>query len=221
MSAVNLLLRVAMVALTALCCRSLAGGFGPIGAIAIWSGSVFGVCGLTGLALSRQREGRVSILNYLAGTVLPFGYRVGNGKLVPIVVVSSLAWVAIGVSAVLSVGAQPQATAAVATRAATEVPSGVLRVLLYLAWLVDGFVFLRVGSQFVQRRHSTSPAMLRFLIGLGAVLLVSVLLVVGAPSETRLGLALAIAGGPPLVVGGGYGIFLAVVLCCGRKLRWN
>jgi hypothetical protein len=34
-------------------------------------------------------------------------------------------------------------------------------------------------------------------------------------------LALAIAGGPPLFVVGGYGLFLVVMLTVGRNARWN
>ena len=59
------------------------------------------LCCLVALGMHMQPMGKVGIFNYLAGIVLPWGYKIGRGKLVPIVIESWIRWVLLGAAVVV------------------------------------------------------------------------------------------------------------------------
>ena len=211
---VMLLSRLALVVGVVAACRWLATELGPLPAVGAFAGLVVVLCSVTGLALARQEPGRVSLRNYAAGLLLPWGYKVGHGKLPAIVAVSAVIWIAIGVAAVLALNG----TAALA--AGGDAPL-VARVLLWIAWLVDGFALTRLFQVLITRGSSVSRATRRFTFGLLGLVIASIVLVVSSASAGSTWLALALVGGPPLLIGGGYSLFLLTVLASGKKLRWN
>jgi hypothetical protein len=95
--------------------------------------------------------------------------------------------------------------------------------LLALAWLIDGGVLLRcigVLATSTNRAHMTRSLapLIAFLV---AILAASMALVTLNNTSTAASLALGIAGGPPLLVAVGYGLFVLVILTVGRNARWN
>src|SRR5262245_29781275 len=91
-----LLLRLSVLASAGWICHELANRLGAPLAIAIWAVGIGVICGLTALAMHRTPVGKIGFANYLGGIMLPFGYSIGRGKLLPIVLVSWAVWVAAG-----------------------------------------------------------------------------------------------------------------------------
>jgi len=175
---------------------------------------------LTGFACLRQvRVGELSWRNHLAGWLLPWGYRLGRGQLARIVVISWLVWSLLATAAVWAGGARwPDAADTVPTAVASG-PDAPGSVLLLLAWIVDGVLLWLVlgaggGIGFANAQDRTR---LRVVLVLGALLVGSLVLFFTA----HVTLALWVAGGPPLLVGLCYGVFMGVVVLAGRKARWN
>ena len=222
MHVLTLLSRIVVVAGTAMACRWLSAEFGPFAAIGIWVAMVGCACALTAFLLARGAPGRITVVNHLAGALLPAGYSIGRGRLIPIVLVSSAVWIAVGVTAVLAigghgVGGSPRAS----SEPDAQVASTTVRVLLYVSWLIDGLVLARLATVLSRRRGSASAGLLRIVVGLGALVIASAVLAIGSTSAAKLGLALALAGGPPLIALLGYAIFFTLMMVFGRHLRWN
>jgi hypothetical protein len=209
-------------------CAELALKLGPWRAMALWAIGVAVVGGVVAFLMHRQSPPeKVSWINYLAGAVLPWGYRIGRGKLWPIVVTSWAIWMLLGVAVIMAT-ARTATTAAHADSevAAATMPAkraSVVMTLLCLAWLVDGGALLRcIGlvATSANPRHMMRSLAVPMLV-LAGILVASIALVVANSTAIAAQLALLIAGGPPLLVGGGYGIFVLVMLTAGRNARWN
>src|SRR5205814_6218967 len=76
-----LIVRSFMLLLIARICIPLTEKLGAVGAIAVAAVMLAVMCGAMGLAMYRQHVGQVTILNYLAPIILPWGYRIGRGKI--------------------------------------------------------------------------------------------------------------------------------------------
>jgi hypothetical protein len=193
------------------------------------------LCGAVALVVHRQPPERVTVANYVMGVVLPWGYRVGRGKLAAIVATSWAVWVLVGLSVVLAtdarmhkaeqppIGAAETAGTAVATSTAGGGRSTAVMTLLALAWLVDGAALLHCAGVLATSSNARHMArtMTPLLVVLVAMLAASVALVTLSSSASAARLALLIAGVPPLFVGVGYGVFVLVVVTVGRNTRWN
>jgi hypothetical protein len=95
--------------------------------------------------------------------------------------------------------------------------------LLFIAWLIDGGVLLyAIGpiSTSANKRHLLGT-MAGVIAALVAMLAVSIGLVTMSDTPAAARWALAIAGGPPLLLGAAYGAFIVVILTAGRNARWN
>jgi hypothetical protein len=92
--------------------------------------------------------------------------------------------------------------------------------LLVLAWAVDAAALLYVAGVMLANRGSR-PGALLVVAGILAGMIAASLLLwrAGNPAATKL--ALIIAGGPPLVIGVGYGLFVLLMVTVGRNARWN
>lgn len=200
-----------LIAVAAAVCAGLVNQFGPITSGAVWAAVALVACGVGTILLRTSPVGRVSWQNRTAAYLVPWGGRVGGGRLWPIPVVSWVVWMTVW------------AGAAVLTPPETTPLTGweiVMRIGLGAAWAIDG---LALGHMLATLRQHFSVASRsgRSLLNISAVI---VGLIAGSLLLHLLGLtllALLVAGGPPLVIGGGYGFFLAVLLIFGRGGRWN
>lgn len=209
--------RVASLALAAFICYWLAGRYGSTAGILVWASVVTLGCAGIAILLAKQKGERITIVNRLAGFALPWGYRVGRGRLPAIATISAALWIATGAFAVFALGGSDPAAPATPT---TQAPS-FARTLLAIAWLVDGLVLLRFAQVWFTRQSPIQKGGLRFVLGLSLLVTISVVLFSISTNSAGIWLALAIAGGPPFFVGGGYLLFLLVVLLFGRNMRWN
>jgi hypothetical protein len=166
--------------------------------------------------MHRQPPERVTAINVLAGYLLPFGYQIGRGRLMPIVLTSWVIWVLVGIAAALAASGHRTHAAD-----APEGPSTVVSALLFLSWLVDGGVVLRLIGILAMRRRRPQPSILFLVICLTALVAASIALTLLGRTAPYRALALALAGGPPLFVGGGYGLYVLFILVFCRKARWN
>ena len=180
--------------------------------IGLWVAATGAVCAVTGFLLSQVPMGQITWVNRAAGPVLSWGLVVGRGKLVPGVLISWARWAVIGGAVLAAVhnGFPVRSHAGVASF------GSVGRTLLAISWVIDAVALMYLVKVASTRLHRFRPLAGPFA-ALAAVIVLSVALATfGHPWA-----ALTIAGGPILVLGGSYGVFLAVVLLCGKNARWN
>lgn len=203
--------QLVLIALAAAGCAWLVGNCGPVAAGVVWGVAALVGCGVGTVLLRTSPVGRVNWQNHIAAVLVPWGYRVGGGRLWPIPMVSWAVWMTVWAGAVVLTswpGADPLTGWEIA-----------LRIALGAAWAIDG---LALGHTVATLRQHFSAASRsgRTLIPIAAVIAG---LIAGSVLLHLLGLtplALLLAGGPPLLIGGGYALFLAVLLF-GRGGRWN
>jgi hypothetical protein len=176
---------------------------------------------LGALVLRTTKVGELTWKNRLAGHLLPWGYHIGGGSLLGIVLGCVVAWAALAGAVLVSSApalAPDQATAAAANQPAAA--SASTSPWLLLAWVLAGAFSLWLFGQ-LRKFHQPGSSVTR---SQGRLLLVVAALLVGSVVLHRLGhseIALLVVGGPMLVVGGGYGLFLGAILVFGRNARWN
>lgn len=200
-----------LVAVAAAVCSWLVSQFGPLTSGAAWAAVALVACGVGAILLRTSPVGRVGWQNRVAGYLVPWGARIGGGRLWPIPVVSWVVWMTVWAGA--AVLTPPETVPLTGWEIATRIGLGA-------AWAIDG---LALGHLLATVRQHFSPASRsgRSLLTISAVI---VGLVAGSLLLHLLGLtafALLVAGGPPLLIGGGYGLFLLVLLTFGRGGRWN
>ena len=197
-----MMLRGIVIAAVAIGCAALALRIGAWLALGCWALACAMICGIVALLMQRQPPEKIGIVNYAAGVVLPWGYRIGRGKLMGIVATSWAIWVLVGAAAIIAVTSRGEGGAAVSVTADGK-RSPLVMTLLFLSWAVDGAVLLRIIGLI---GTSADPA--RFVRSLGTVMLAvlamigaSVALVLTSDSALAARVALGIAGGPPLAIG--------------------
>jgi hypothetical protein len=208
---VRTLWQFVLLSLAAAGCWSLTSQFGSLLAGAVWSALALVGC-VVGVVLLRTSElSRVTWKNRVAGWLIPWGWRINRGKLWPVAVVSWVVWMLVWAAvAVLT----PPASESLTARDVA------VRVLLGVAWAVDGLAIGYVIGTL--RQNFTSGASGGHSLRVIAVVITGLLAVSVALHLFGLTTAgLLVAGGQPLLVGGGYGLFLAVLLVFGRNSRWN
>lgn len=204
--------QLVLLAIAAACCSWLVGRYGLLTAGVVWAAVSAIACVLGAVLLRTSPVGRVSWQNRTASYLVPWGVRIGGGRLWPILVVSWLVWLCVlGGAAVLTPGpgADPLTVWEIA-----------MRVGLGAAWVIDGLALGHVLAT-LRQHYSAGSRSGRTLSTISAVI---VGLMAGSLLLCLFGLtplALLVAGGPPLLIGGGYGLFLAAVLLFGRGARWN
>jgi hypothetical protein len=203
--------QLALLALAALACWWLVTQFGPLLSGAMWAAFALLACGLGVLLLRTSEVGRVTWKNRLAAYLVPWGVRIGGGQLWPIPVVSWLTWMAVWA-----------AVAVLTPPPVDEQPTGwevATRVALGAAWAIEALALGYVVGTLRQNFPTGSGG--RSLRVIAAIIAG---LIVASVALHLFGLTLAgllVAGGPPALIGGGYGLFMAVLLVFGRNTRWN
>lgn len=193
-------------------CALLIVNFGwPVAAV-VWTAVSLVACVVGAVLLRTSEIGRVTWKNYAASYLIPWGVRVSGGKLWPIPVVSWVVWVVIA-GGVFALTPGPGSDGLTSEEV-------VLRVLLGLSWAVAGYAFgysLVTLSRNFSSRSSGSRTLTLFCGVIAGSLALSVALHLCGFTL----LALMTTGGPVLVFGGGYGLFVLAVLVFGRNSRWN
>ncbi len=176
-------------------------------ALAAWAGVDLSLCLLGALLLARQPIGQGTAAGLAGSLIVHWGYRVGNGRLARAVGISWVVWMVVGAAAIGIVKHRAEPAA----------------ILLILAWLVDGLLLMRLcGIAILFRRSGRLPwHIMKFIGVLIAMIACSAGLWWGTGGDWGRRMALWLAGGPPLLIGGGYGLLLLVMLAAGRKARWN
>jgi hypothetical protein len=188
---------------------------GPIPTVAAVCLGMGIICATVAILLRRVPMRKVTLVNYAAGIFLPFGYFIGKGKLLPIVITSWIVWsIAAAVSAFAAAkGYDPRVVASDGQRHVTST-----LVLLVIFWIIDGFAILYLSRTIATRLNIRSAAARQLFLMI--CLLVAMIAVSAVLWSYGFGvLAVLIAGGPISFVGGSYGLYLAVVLI--TKPRWN
>jgi hypothetical protein len=173
-------------------------GIGLMAPVVICAAAV--VCGLVAMLLG-QGGGKVSYVNRLAVIVLPLGLRAGGGRLMPLFAWSAGLWSAVGMAGAVVAG--------VWARETTRAPA--LRVVLVASLLVDGAAFVMLTKQAVTRLTLTSARMKPV-----AVMLAGLMALMGGGIGLWMAdlpwAAVLVAGGPPVIVAGIYGVLLVVMM---------
>jgi hypothetical protein len=178
-------------------------------ALLAW-GALSGImCAIGGFAIASQPVGTPTIFGRFGALFVQWGFRASHGRLVPAVLISWLFWIVAGSAVILMLSWRADRR----------------QLLLALSWGVDALALLYVAGVILANRTPTTPATPGSLLVLVAVLagmLVSSLALWGmSGSPAAMRTALLIAGGPPLLIGGGYGLFVLLMMTVGRNARWN
>lgn len=174
-----------------------------------WAAIAACACAIGAAAIASQPLGRATMPGRLGASVVRWGFRAGNGRLLAAAVISWGVWLLLGFGAIAAVRARGDLTYR----------------LLLLAWVVDLALLLYVAGLVLTRARSrggsTVTVLLPIIAALAGMIAVSGYLWFGRGSAEAQRSALLLAGGPPLVIGAGYGLYLLVVLTVGRGARWN
>lgn len=206
----TLLHRVILVLVAVGACFGLAKALGAWSALAIWSSAAAFGCVVGTVLLRTSAIGRITWKNRVAAYLIPWCGRINRGRLWPIPVVSWVVWVLLGGATILVTSLPDE-----------DPPVGDLwRVLLLAAWVADGGAFLYLLGGLAQSFPWDSRGARFLLKAAAAVLAVTVGgLLLFVSGHTRW--AVLVAGGPPLVLGGIFGLFFGLLLLFGRNARWN
>ena len=213
---ITYLRRAALVVLAAVAAWTLSNRLGPWAGLVAWAALMAVACALGAWLLKSSPVGRVTWRNHVAGYLIPWGYRLGRGKLAPITVAAWAIWVLIGAAAVLLFGRSGEPTGAAATDRSTATT-----VLLFATWVLYGGCLIYLLGVLLNEYRSSGGRGARSVLTMAGVLVALVVISAAFWISGRPGWALLAAGGPPAVVGGGYGLFLVAILLLGRKARWN
>jgi hypothetical protein len=200
-----------LVALAVVAFQQLEGRFGLSSALGIWAGAMGCACLLGACLLWNAPIGKIGWQNRIAGFLLPWGARLSRGKLWPIVVVSWIVWMAIAgaISWLFPVSNSEE-----------NLPPTWTRIVLLVAWIIDGHGLLYVLGTLSQNFSITSKSSRTLMFAAAAIAMI----LVGSLILYRAGLtllALTLAGGPPAVLGIFFVSFSILVLFAGRKGGWH
>lgn len=200
-------------------CRWLAARIGPWPMLGSWAGITALVCGLSAWLLTTVQAGEIGWKNRLAGYVLPWGYKLFDGRLGWIAVASWTGWVLLGLAAILpNLLGGPKPAPGVTPASSPASPNWNLA--LVTAWVVDGALLLLLATTFLKNFGFGSHEGRSLLLPMGFLAAMiggsAVLWSLGHPRT-----ALAVAAGPTLAVAVAYGLFIAMMLIFGRNARWN
>jgi len=212
----TLIVRSFMLLLIARICVPVTERFGVLVAIAVAAVMIAAMCGALGLAMSRQKVGQVTIVNYLAPIVMPWGYRIGRGKIGFYIGESWLRWMLMASGMIV--------LAARHFNAYVAFHSGVIAsVIVFLSWIVVGEGALRLITNIATRANDNPlpPGTFPPILGMIGLVLASVGLTLWGSTAGQFYFAMLLTVGPVAVICGGYGLMLLVFLTFGRNMRWN
>ena len=187
-----------------------------------WPTAALVIAVLAGLAVAcgnwlllQTGIGELSWRNRCAGWLMPWGYVVGRGKLLPLAATSAVVWAGLGWSGLVAAATSEPAAA----HAGWRLPS-LLTFATMTSWIVGGGALLYLVGQLARspnwrRRPGSTLAKCCAIVCL--LLLASLALrLAGYPR-----LACLISGGPPAVLGSLFGLWTLVLLIAERQARWN
>jgi hypothetical protein len=179
---------------------------------------IAGSCSVAGYwLLQHTSEQSLSWRNYVAGWLIPWGYRLAPQSLASVAGISMLVWtLLVGLGAVAAFPSN-SAAAADTPRAA---PSNLLSLLLLGAWLLHAGAILYLLQQLSQQPAITSPPGSTMAITAAAIVL-AFLASLGCRYCGWPRLALLIAGGPALLFAILYALLAFLILLGGSSSRWN
>lgn len=167
-------------------------------ALLTWSAGTSVLCAMSALLISRQPLGVATLGGRFGSAVVHWGFRASHGRLLPAAVISWLIWLIIGGTAIAGV------------HFTTHLP-------IFVAWAGDLLgLFYILGVMLVNRGGRISASLAKLLAALLAMIAGSVMLWFHNGSDQARAIALAVAGGPPLVTAAVYGFVLATGLLSGR-----
>lgn len=172
------------------------------------------------LLLRTLQVGRMDWRNYAAGWLMPFGYALGRGKLVPMAAWCVVIWFALAACGVLL--AQPAIAAPPAPAdptGATVAPSWPWPALV-AGWLVLGTAFLHLFTT-LRKNFSPGSRQGRSLLKVMAVVVGLVAASVALHVCGFTGTAALVALGPPGALGTLFGLWFLLLITFGRNARWN
>jgi hypothetical protein len=185
---------------------TLASTHPPIDAFVRWAAATAIICVIGGLMIRAQPLGEATILGRIGGAFVRWGYRAGQGKLPPAVIISWLVWLVIGAAAIW----------------ALHFRNEVRPLVLTLGWASQVLLLFYLVGMWLANAGADSHFRNRFITMAGMVLLLlatSVVLWFKAAGTAR-GAAVILAA-IPLGAALIYGIFVAVLMLVGGKARWN
>jgi len=166
-------------------------------AVSTWAALSGILCAGGAFLIYRQPIGIATFGGHIGSGVVHWGFRAGRGLLLPAAVISWLVWLVLG-CALMAAFRNPEHAAIIA------------------AWTGDLLgLFYVVGMMLVNR--SGQRALLKFTLAIAAVILGSAFLWFRAGTDEARAVAFFVTGGPPLIVGVGYGVLLTLGLIEGRK----
>lgn len=193
-------------------------------AVGAWAVVTGGACALSGYLLSTSKLNEMTWKNRLAGYLLPWGYTIGRGQLLPIVLVSWAGWALIGAAVAIQPALMPAAgtSAAGGVTPASGAPP-IWSVLLFAAWAINVAALTYLGGVFF-KHHSAASSGGRSMIKLATVVLGLLAVSIGLSVAGYPKVALLIAGGPYLVIGAIFGAVAGTILLLGvmgKPIRWH
>ncbi len=174
-------------------------------ALLYWAAVSLAACVLGALAIASQSVGQPTLAGRFGSSVVRWGFRATQGRLWGATIISWLLWLVIGSAVILGIRAQG------------NLP---YRMML-LAWTVDFGILCYLLGVWLMNRGSGMHSLLTMAAILIGMIAVSGTLWFANGSDAARKTALMVGGGPPLVIGTGYGLFLLVVMTVGRNARWN
>lgn len=173
-------------------------------AVTTWAGLTASLCAGGAFLISRQPLGVATLGGRIGSSVVHWGFRAGRGLLLPAAVISWLIWLVLG-GALMAALRTPEHAAIIA------------------AWTGDLLgLFYVVGVMLTNRGGGRWPAaLLKVALAIAALISASAFLWFRAGTDEARAMAFFVAGGPPLFIGAGYGVMLAVSMigARGRSVR--
>jgi hypothetical protein len=202
----------------------LAARLGPWFGLAAWAIVMGVLCTTIAYILRHGPVGMITWRNRLAGYVIPWGYRLGRGKLAPITIIAWSIWVGIGVATILVFRLNaPGANVAATGASAAASDSGrhpVLGAILLATWIFYGAMIVRqLGYIFYQFRTYSSGR--RTMIQVTVIMVAIIATTGGLWLAGRHASAVWLAAAPLLIIGAGFGVVILAFLIFGRNMRWN
>jgi hypothetical protein len=193
---------------------------GPLFAYGEWAGIAAVLCAVGALLIRSQPMGKPTIAGRTGYTVVHFGFRAGQGKLLSAALISWMVWSLVGAAAIWI--AQGWGAGGEALRAAMGATWCVNTLALMYIWGIMLRNRPRGGNETQADTRMRMPAPLLKLTGaLGGLTVVSLVLWFAMATPAARLAALLLAAGPVVVVGGAYGLVLGVMMTAGKNVRWN
>ena len=176
-------------------------------ALAAWAGFALMACLIGALLIWLQPTGQSTLLGRLGYAVTHWGFRAGHGRLPFAVGISWLVWMGVGGAAIGIVHGRHNWQL----------------ILAIIGWTIDGAMLMYLLGMLLRNRSANGGFQLS--LSKGALVFASMLGVsLGMwhwGGEPWRNMAVMIALGPPVAIGGVYGLFLLLILLMGKKVRWN